>query len=393
LRPPAVTSFVMVALSVLLLTSLTYGYLPYGSSDVLLPSLVAFMWIVELFPRYGGVVDAAQYTLWLQCFLSVAGAALLRAIDIKRHAPTAMRNLLAAYLVVLSVFAVALGPLDGVVLCGVVFGAVVVKWPEKGHIFWHFGSAFALYIWWYMLRVRPGDPATTTNSDSHLVAILFFAAIKNAVRRIFMNVPPNVFPNALHRDRAKNLLEHSLFAAWGGLVLFMEAAPQMTNATTFPLSSSSFSWLYNAQQCWESGGLSAATGLGADSLFHLFYLTRVGAHVEEVVFLLVARQQVAGNLRDQQSSSSSSTANNKLEMGEQSCAQDLTASAAAASRETDSLLTSSVDVSGGSASSSSRRDEDPLLLAHHLLAALLCLSSYFTGERKAPRIELLSHIS
>ena len=46
--------------TLLVLTSFTHGYLPYGSSDVLLPSLVAFGWAVEFLPRYGGAADPQQ---------------------------------------------------------------------------------------------------------------------------------------------------------------------------------------------------------------------------------------------------------------------------------------------------------------------------------------------
>ena len=33
---------------------LVEGYVPYGSSDILLPTLVAICWILELCPRYQG---------------------------------------------------------------------------------------------------------------------------------------------------------------------------------------------------------------------------------------------------------------------------------------------------------------------------------------------------
>ena len=95
----------LLCIAIVLQFSLTHGYLPYGSSDVLvrsppvcppnialfcllralfvtvlhyfflyfrpyvmvwqLPSLVAFIWVTELLPRYGGVVDSGQYGLWL----------------------------------------------------------------------------------------------------------------------------------------------------------------------------------------------------------------------------------------------------------------------------------------------------------------------------------------
>ena len=74
----------LLFIAIILQFSLTHGFLPYGSSDVLvsivcivqqqfalrclalqLPSLVAFIWGTELLPRYGGVVDVAQYGLWI----------------------------------------------------------------------------------------------------------------------------------------------------------------------------------------------------------------------------------------------------------------------------------------------------------------------------------------
>jgi len=52
----------MILLSLLVMVSFTHGYLPYGSSDVLLPSLVAFGWTIEFLPRYGGAVDNQEVT-------------------------------------------------------------------------------------------------------------------------------------------------------------------------------------------------------------------------------------------------------------------------------------------------------------------------------------------
>lgn len=50
----------LVLFCLLVLVSFTHGYLPYGSSDILLPSLVAFGWTVEFAPRYGGATDPAE---------------------------------------------------------------------------------------------------------------------------------------------------------------------------------------------------------------------------------------------------------------------------------------------------------------------------------------------
>ena len=55
LRPPAMASGALLFISLLVLLSFTHGYLPYGSSDVLLPSLG------EQRPKY----------LWPACFVCV----------------------------------------------------------------------------------------------------------------------------------------------------------------------------------------------------------------------------------------------------------------------------------------------------------------------------------
>ena len=53
-RPPAATVAIIATMAVILQVSLTHGYVPYGSSDILLPTLVAICWILELCPRYQG---------------------------------------------------------------------------------------------------------------------------------------------------------------------------------------------------------------------------------------------------------------------------------------------------------------------------------------------------
>ena len=37
--------------------------------------------------------------------------------------------------------------------------------PSLGHLFWHLGTAWALFVWWLNFRVRPGDPALPFSYD------------------------------------------------------------------------------------------------------------------------------------------------------------------------------------------------------------------------------------
>ena len=48
IRPPAMSSLVMSCLAILFQMSLTHGYLPYGSSDILLPSLLGKYFLVKI---------------------------------------------------------------------------------------------------------------------------------------------------------------------------------------------------------------------------------------------------------------------------------------------------------------------------------------------------------
>ncbi|KAJ1415964.1 hypothetical protein B484DRAFT_157626 [Ochromonadaceae sp. CCMP2298] len=181
-----------LGLSVLLLFSFTNGYVPYGSSDVVLPALVALVWTLEFWPRYGGYLHPAELLYLLRSFCGLVGGVLLRAADIKRNAPTTRTLLLAAYSLIVLAFALTVDVFDTLTLCGAAAGLVTLHNPARGHIFWHGASAYSIYIWWYALRTRPGDPLTPYGADNILFAVVLMFALKNAVRRIFMNcaLPP-----------------------------------------------------------------------------------------------------------------------------------------------------------------------------------------------------------
>ena len=66
--------------------------------------------------------------------------------------------------------------------------------PEKGHVFWHIFSAYALYKWWILMRTRPDSQrARPMHRDVFFFTVLLFVFVKNAWRRIFMNMPVQWF--------------------------------------------------------------------------------------------------------------------------------------------------------------------------------------------------------
>lgn len=288
--PPAIVLPYFLCVAIVLQFSLTHGFLPYGSSDVLLPLLVAFIWGSELLPRYGGVVDSGEYGLWIECCYSVLVGFLLRIVDIKRSNPSIYKNIL-RLLMVLSIFPFcwALGMTDPVLVFGLFAWLTVCHSPYLGHIFWHFGLAGALFIWWYMLRVRPGDPSQSEGAkhDLSTISIIFFLVIKNALRRLAMVLP---FAKKNQQDQCLYLLEHVFFACLGyycifylpehspsdydkGGYLFDTDAPALSRG-----ASHQGSWVYNTKLCWLGS-------VYPSDFFHMYYLAKLGSHFEDVIYM------------------------------------------------------------------------------------------------------------
>lgn len=263
-RLPGIHSYIMMSLCSFLLFTLTHGYVPYGSSDYLLPGMILVLWTLELVPRFGGVLHDDQYLYWLRCLFAVLGGALLRAIDIKRKDPKVKNILLGVFFTLLALFGFLVGFVDDVTLCALVAGIVTVVNPARGHIFWHIASAYALYIWWYMLRIRPGDPDTPYHSDNVLVNLLLFIALKNGFRRLVMNIPSN-YMSPDYQDRVRLMAEHAVFAVWGYYTV-------VEQPTVF------HSWMFNPILCWFKPVFPS-------SAFMVYYTAKVAAHVEDVLYL------------------------------------------------------------------------------------------------------------
>ena len=268
-RPIGVTIEHMVVIDVILQLSLTYGFLPYGSSDVLLPTFVAIAWILELLPRYGGVVASSQYAYWLQSFYAVLGGMLLRLADIKRKQPRVFfRTIFVFYTITLFPFGYYLGLSNAAIVFGAISGAYVAFIPPRGHVLWHISSSFALYIWWFMLRTRPGDPPLPFTHDRSFFALVLFISVKNALRRIFMNIP---FSSNEMRTRCFILTEHLFFSGLGYQVLVLDSNEAM---------------LFNPILCWQSPQISPES-------FQLYYLLRISSIFEDVLYMGIKRTLVS----------------------------------------------------------------------------------------------------
>ncbi|KAJ1387908.1 hypothetical protein B484DRAFT_409774 [Ochromonadaceae sp. CCMP2298] len=259
-RLPGMHSTIVLSFCSFLLFSLTYGYTPPWSLDLLFPLSVAIVVFSELCPRYGGALHADQYMYFCQCMLCASGGALLRAVDLYRNNTRTRQILLLCYALGLGVYCLLSSFTDDIALCGMVCGALVLFNPARGHACWHWASAYAVYLWWYMLRTRPGNPRTPYGLDRVLVSLLLFAALKNALRRIIMKLPARILAPDYH-DRVRLTLEHLVFSLWGYYSIVVVPTQNQ-------------SWLYHTVLCWYTPTYPTPG-------FTLYYIARVAALVED----------------------------------------------------------------------------------------------------------------
>jgi hypothetical protein len=184
--------------------------------DMLFPLSVGIVVFSELSGRYGGVLDVEQYMYFSQCLLCASGGALLRAVDLHRNNTKTKHILLICYALALCSYCLLASFTDDIALCGMVLGAAVLSNPARGHAAWHIASAYTVYLWWYMLRTRPGNPKTPYGVDRVVVFLLLFVALKNAFRRIVMKLPSKLLAPEYH-DRVRLTLEHTVFTLWVSL--------------------------------------------------------------------------------------------------------------------------------------------------------------------------------
>lgn len=350
-RLPGVENyFYMVVAAIILQASLTHGFLPYGSSDVLLPSLVAVTWGLELVPYFGGVVSSLQYVMWQECVYSVLMGFLLRLADVKRR-KVSFKNTVLIVGVAITIGFVYLQGFAPVAISGAVGLSLVYLDVTLGHIFWHFFSAYALYVWWYQFRVRPGDPETARNGDVTLVAVIFFVVLKNAVRRSFMTMP---FPNKEMRDRVMFLLEHVIFAFAAYYCLVIE--PDLDrDGPDEPTKS----WLLSPKLCWDLPVYEFNTW------FELFYIAKTGTHVEDVLYMFLGG-------KDDEASAGSSKAGSNGGVEEELPILDTPAAATKAPAQ-------------------KPKKKDKIMMLHHLVTASLCISSWWYGYAKIGSLVMFLH--
>ena len=294
-RLPALSATGMAASAVLLQLSLTHGALPYGSSDVILPMLVAVCWSLEFLPVWGGPVAAAEYEMLGRCAFAAVGGMLLRLVDVKRTVDSTRRRALGLYGVawgLLLTFSwgttLFAPPPDAAALflwLSLLALALVASSPKLGHCAWHFFAAYSLFVWWELHRRRPGslDQSLANNRDgpfasaaTFTVQLVYLAALKNAVRRLLDAAPTGLSsptpPNLPARVLA--LAEHVFFTV---LFRFVMAAQHQQRR-----GGTAGNWLVTPILCWGNvGGI-----LSESALFQLYYASKVATHIEDLASML-----------------------------------------------------------------------------------------------------------
>lgn len=270
---PLISDLTMVILSFVLQISLTHGYLPYGSSDILVPTFIGTSWFLELSPFYDGIVTSTQITAWLEVFFFVISGMLLRAVDIKRTSKNSFNAIIGIFILQALIFGYFLSINNLSVPIILVTGALVYIFPAKGHVAWHFFSSFALFHWWELLQSRAIQLSLVETDysrlDFQLLSIVFFVVIKNAGRRLLMTLLPG---SGAIRVRLIALFESTLFLLWGVSVM-------SDSDSTFSQSNSNWLNLIDQESVWTGP-------VFLSSMFQLYYYVRMAAYAEDAVYTI-----------------------------------------------------------------------------------------------------------
>jgi hypothetical protein len=229
--------------------------------------------------------------------------------------------------------------------------------------------------------------------------VLFFLCVKNAVRRIFMEVPLRVCmgggaePTTAKaiatatkvRDRVMFLLEHVLFSYWGYHVIV--SAPWLHRRDHSQSLLHHPALIMEPSAPW-SAGLWLGEGSAAADAFALFYLAKLGTHLEDCAYALwmglgVAKPQTWTNINVVPNSSNNNINdnNNKTEV-------DALLESNNTETDNDNDKKEPKDKekeSGGAASDATQ------MAIHHVVTAVLCVFSYACGYDKFGAVVMFLH--
>ena len=94
--------------------------------------------------------------------------------------------------------------------------------------------------------------------------IACFIVAKHALRRLFRALPMD----SELKDRLFFLLEHAIFSITGAYAVIYAPGPQG-------------SWFIHPELCW------VAVSSNPNHIFSLYYLAKVGSHVEDLLFVIL----------------------------------------------------------------------------------------------------------
>mmetsp|Transcript_3093 Transcript_3093/g.4737 ORF Transcript_3093/g.4737 Transcript_3093/m.4737 type:complete len:627 (-) Transcript_3093:275-2155(-) len=177
------------ALALLLQMSFMYGYMPYGSSDIVLPALVATTWTLGFYSRYSEPLPE-MWKLFKQCQWGLFSGFLLRLYDIKRKVPRFLTVLIGVYYG-MNLFYFWWSGYQIIYFVPALYGGVVMIFPWVGHSWWHFSTAYALLLWYVLNRSTP-DFVWKKPPVADKLGFLFLICIAsvNAVRRLCLKQIP-----------------------------------------------------------------------------------------------------------------------------------------------------------------------------------------------------------
>ncbi|RYH25716.1 hypothetical protein EON65_15335 [archaeon] len=265
-RPPLLTLWMIYGFNVV--SSITMFIFPDFGNYFQLTLIISFIILcafIELGSMGFGPVDSEQYlTGFLAMFLGVVGA-YTQVVPFESTSKYSQIG----FVSVLSAWAVLHGYLQGSLLSAIVcigILAALSQFPAYFSTLSTWSTTIALSLWWYMLRVRSGNPEVHYFSRYEIFAIIFLAIFKFNLRRL---ITLNAYENVAVGIWVENIslfIEKFSFFVWGAFILFVYPSVEMN-------------WFFDTILCWTEPAIPNYSLV-------LFYLANTASAVEDVFWWL-----------------------------------------------------------------------------------------------------------
>jgi hypothetical protein len=267
-RPPLLTLWTFYGFTALSsVTMIIFPDLSTSFNCMIIFSFMILCCLIELGSVGYGAVSVEQYSLgYASLFLGGIGL-YLQAIPLEFASKCSQSRVISVF------FAWALlhGYLQGSVLiavAGIASLVTLLNFPSYANTISNWCTSLSIMLWWYMLRVRPGDPPMHFFNNYEIFAIALFALFKLNIRRLLVYKSYDNILTSIWVENWSIWLEKSSLCLWAVHLLFLYP----------PVDAN---WYFDTLLCWTDPAIPNYS-------LNLYYLVNIASSVEDVMWWVTA---------------------------------------------------------------------------------------------------------